>query len=101
MNKVHMKIDGIELCVPENYTILEAAKEVNIHIPTLCFMKDINEIGCCRMCIAEVKGKRASAASRGQKLARYPRGTCAGSLPRGSKHVHSQIPQQSGQQTPL
>ncbi len=57
MNKVHMKIDGIELYVPENYTILEAAKEVNIHIPTLCFMKDINEIGCCRMCIAEVKGK--------------------------------------------
>ncbi len=57
MNKVHMKIDGIELYVPENYTILEAAKEVNIHIPTLCFMKDINEIGCYRMCIAEVKGK--------------------------------------------
>lgn len=57
MNKVYMKIDGIELYVPENYTILEAAKEVNIHIPTLCFMKDINEIGCCRMCIAEVKGK--------------------------------------------
>ncbi len=59
MNKVHITIDGIKLYVPENYTILEAAKEVSITIPTLCFLKDINEIGCCRMCVVEVKGSRA------------------------------------------
>ena len=59
MNKVNITIDGINLYVPENYTILEAAKEVNINIPTLCFLKDINEIGCCRMCVVEVKGARA------------------------------------------
>lgn len=59
MNKVSITIDGIQLYVPENYTILEAAKEVNISIPTLCFLKDINEIGCCRMCVVEVEGSRA------------------------------------------
>lgn len=59
MNKVSMTIDGIKLYVPENYTILQAAKEVNINIPTLCFLKDINEVGCCRMCIVEVKGAKA------------------------------------------
>ncbi len=59
MNKVSMTIDGIRLYVPENYTILQAAKEVNINIPTLCFLKDINEVGCCRMCIVEVNGARA------------------------------------------
>ena len=51
MNKVNITIDGINLYVPENNTILEAAKEVNINIPTLCYLKNINEIGCCRMCV--------------------------------------------------
>lgn len=59
MNKVNITIDGIRLYVPENYTILEAAKEVSINIPTLCFLKDVNEIGCCRMCVVEVKGSKA------------------------------------------
>lgn len=59
MNKVHVTIDGIKLYVPENYTILEAAKEVNIQIPTLCFLKNVSELGCCRMCVVEVKGSRA------------------------------------------
>lgn len=59
MNKVSITIDGIKLYVPENYTILQAAKEVNINIPTLCFLKGVNEIGCCRMCVVEVKGSKA------------------------------------------
>lgn len=59
MNKVSMTIDGIKLYVPEDYTILQAAKEVNINIPTLCFLKEVNEVGCCRMCIVEVKGAKA------------------------------------------
>ena len=57
MGKVHVTIDGIQVYVPDDYTILEAAKEINIHIPTLCFLKDVSEIGCCRMCLVEIKGK--------------------------------------------
>ena len=56
---VNIKIDGIALQVEEGITILEAAKRANIKIPTLCFLKDINEIGACRMCVVEIKGARA------------------------------------------
>lgn len=59
MGKVHVTIDGIQVYVPDDYTILEAAKEINIHIPTLCFLKDVSEIGCCRMCLVEIKGKKS------------------------------------------
>lgn len=53
---VNAIIDGINVSVPENTTILEAAKQVGINIPTLCYLKDINEIGACRVCIVEVEG---------------------------------------------
>ena len=43
MGKVHVTIDGIQVYVPDNYTVLEAAKEINIHIPTLCFLKDMGD----------------------------------------------------------
>ena len=59
MGKVHVTIDGIQVYVPDDYTILEAAKEINIHIPTLCFLKDVSEMGCCRMCLVEIKGKKS------------------------------------------
>lgn len=59
MSKVHVTIDGIQVYVPGSYTVLEAAKEINIHIPTLCFLKDVSEIGCCRMCLVEVEGVRS------------------------------------------
>ena len=49
-------------------TILEAAKKVNIDIPTLCFLKEINEIGDCRICVVEVEGKRGFATSCIQKV---------------------------------
>ena len=58
MGKVHVTIDGIQVYVPDDYTILEAAKDINIHIPTLCFLKDVSEIGCCRMCLVQIKGKK-------------------------------------------
>lgn len=63
MKKVHVKIDGIDVFVPEDSTILEAAKEANISIPTLCFLKDISELGCCRMCLVEIEGMRSLQAS--------------------------------------
>ncbi len=58
MSTVKITIDGVEMEVPSTYTILDAAREHNIDIPTLCHLKDINEIGACRMCIVEVEGAR-------------------------------------------
>lgn len=55
---VNLKINGQDVSVPEGYTILDAAREVGINIPTLCYLKDINQIGACRMCLVEVKGAR-------------------------------------------
>ncbi len=55
---VNLKIDGMDVTAPAGSTILEAARLVNIEIPTLCYLKDINEIGACRMCIVEVKGAK-------------------------------------------
>ena len=52
---VHLKINNIPVEVPEGSTILEAAKAVGINIPTLCYLKDINEIGACRICVCEVR----------------------------------------------
>ncbi len=63
MDKVNVKIDGIELSVPESFTVLEAAKQAGIDIPTLCYLKDINEVGACRMCVVELEGARALQAS--------------------------------------
>lgn len=53
MKMVNLKINGIAVSVPEGSTILDAARKTGIEIPTLCYMKDINEIGACRMCIVE------------------------------------------------
>ena len=58
MADVNIKINGKEYQVPEGITVLEAARMANIHIPTLCFLKEINEIGACRMCVVEVKGAK-------------------------------------------
>ena len=49
--------------VPEGSTILEAARFAGIKIPTLCFLKDLNEIGACRVCVVEVKGARSLVAA--------------------------------------
>ena len=53
---VNLKIDGIAVSVPENTTILEAAAKAGINIPTLCYLKDLNEIGACRICVVEIEG---------------------------------------------
>ena len=55
---VNITIDGKQLQVKEGTTILEACRKINIDIPTLCFLKDINEAGDCRMCVVEVEGMR-------------------------------------------
>ncbi len=53
---VKLIIDGREVNVPENTTILEAAASVGIKIPTLCYLKNLNEIGACRICMVEIEG---------------------------------------------
>ena len=56
-------IDGIAVSAPKGSTILDAAKLAGVDIPTLCFMKKINEIGSCRVCVVEVEGEDALAAA--------------------------------------
>ena len=60
---INLTIDDQKIKVPEGTTILDAAKQVGIDIPTLCFLKEINEVGDCRMCIVEVEGRRGFATS--------------------------------------
>ena len=55
-NMVKLTIDNCEVVVPEHTTILDAAKSVSIQIPTLCYLRDLNEIGGCRVCVVEVEG---------------------------------------------
>lgn len=60
---INLTIDNQKISVPQGTTILEAAKQAGIDIPTLCFLKEINEVGDCRMCIVEVEGRRGFATS--------------------------------------
>lgn len=53
---VNLTINKQHICVPEGTTILEAARQIGIKIPTLCFLKEINEIGACRVCMVEIAG---------------------------------------------
>src|SRR5659263_24832 len=63
MDMVNIKINGMPLSVPKGLTILEAARQAGISIPTLCYLKDLNAIGACRICVVEVKGARSLVAS--------------------------------------
>jgi len=55
---LNIKINNVDYTVPYGTTVLEACKMAGINIPTLCYLKDINEIGACRLCLVEVKGAR-------------------------------------------
>ena len=58
MDMVNVKVNGIAVSVPKGSTILEAARAAGVEIPTLCYLKDINEIGACRICMVEATGAR-------------------------------------------
>ena len=60
---IKVKINGVEYSVPEGITVLEACRYANIDIPTLCYLKDVNQIGACRLCLVEVKGARGLVAA--------------------------------------
>lgn len=63
MGEVNLKINDIPVKVPEGYTILQAAKSINVEIPSLCYLKDVNCIGACRVCVVELKGHKGLVAS--------------------------------------
>ena len=68
---ITIKINGIEVTAPSGTTILQAARMAHIEIPTLCYLKDINEIGACRMCVVEAKeGPRLLPELRAQRQVR-------------------------------
>ena len=60
---IKLKVNNTEVEVPDGTTILDAATKAGIRIPTLCYLKDINGIGACRMCLVEVTGARGLMAS--------------------------------------
>ena len=63
MAMVNVKINGADYSVPSDVTVLEACRYANIDIPTLCYLKDVNQIGACRICLVEVKGARGMVAA--------------------------------------
>ena len=62
MENITIKINGMEVSAPEGSTILEAARLAHVEIPTLCYLKDINEIAACRMCTVKINGGKLAAA---------------------------------------
>ncbi|MEA1972218.1 MAG: NADH-dependent [FeFe] hydrogenase, group A6 [Candidatus Cloacimonadota bacterium] len=69
MGKIIVNINGQDIKVPRSYTVLEACREAGIEIPTLCYLKEINEVAACRVCIVEVEGSRNLVASCVQPVA--------------------------------
>ncbi len=59
---IALTIDGVKVEVPAGTTVLEAAKQAGINIPTLCYLKDINAIGACRMCVVDTGARALQAA---------------------------------------
>ena len=53
---VNVTVNGLSVSVPEGSTILEATRVAGFPVPTLCFLKGINEIGACRVCVVELEG---------------------------------------------
>ena len=60
---INLTIDGVAVSVPAGSTILEAARAACINIPTLCYLKDVQQIGACRICVVEVEKARGLAAA--------------------------------------
>ena len=69
MDQVTVKINGIETKVPANATILEAAHQAGVRIPTLCYLRKINAIAACRVCLVQATGVRGHAAACVQQVA--------------------------------
>ena len=53
---ITLTINGVVVDVAENTTIMDAAKSIGVEIPALCYLKEVNEIGSCRICVVEAEG---------------------------------------------
>ena len=62
-NMINLTIDGVPVSVPEGSTVLEAARAAHINIPTLCYLKDVQQIGACRLCLVEIEKARGLSAA--------------------------------------
>ena len=62
---IKLTIDGVSVEVPAGTTVLEAAKKAGVNIPTLCYLKDINQIGACRLCVVDTGARSLQAACTG------------------------------------
>ena len=60
---INLTIDGVAVSVPEGSTVLEAARAAHVNIPTLCYLKDVQQIGACRICLVEIEKARGLAAA--------------------------------------
>lgn len=63
MSNVNLKVNGIEVSVPQGTTVMQAAKLAGVEIPSLCFLKEVSAIASCRICVVEIKGRRGLTAS--------------------------------------
>ena len=63
MGDVTFTIDGRQVTVPAGTSVLEAATQAGVKIPTLCYLEGLNEIGSCRLCVVEIEGAKTLAAS--------------------------------------
>lgn len=63
MTKINFKINNIPVQAEPGSTILEAARAAGIQIPTLCYLKDVNKTGACRVCTVEIKGAKSLGAA--------------------------------------
>jgi bidirectional [NiFe] hydrogenase diaphorase subunit len=51
-----LKIDGVDVAIEEGSTVLQAAKEAGVTIPTLCHLEGVSDVGACRLCMVELEG---------------------------------------------
>ena len=65
MEMVNVMIDGVSVQVEAGSTILQAAQKAGINIPTLCYLKDVNQIGACRLCVVDTGARSLQAACTG------------------------------------
>ena len=72
---VNLTIDNINVSVPEGTTIMDAAKMADIPIPKLCYLKDINEIAACRVCVVELEGMQQRSKRRYGNPYKQPKGS--------------------------
>ena len=87
MEMVNVIIDGKSVEVEKGSTVLLAAQKAGVHIPTLCYLKDVNAIGACRVCLVEVKGAKAL-----QPACVYPVSDALCQSGKGGLEVHTNTP---------